>query len=159
MNEVNEVMNENLNGGNEMKEVKEAKAPKKPSTTNILIGITAEHVAKFKEGTKSRRIAELLADENSKSEILKLLKTEELESGLAEGEKTITHQAIYQVYNRLKTMEGVTLGQKELVVFRQAPKKADKVAKVEVEAPVSATEEFAEVADTDPVGAPEVVEG
>lgn len=147
------VMNEN--GGKEMKEAKAKKAKKEPSKTNILVGITAEHLGKFKEGTRSRKIAELLEAEHSKSEILKMLKTEELENGLKEGEKTITHQAIYQVYNKLKNMEGVTIGQKELVVFRQAPKKA---AVKEEAAPetVKASEEFAEVAEEE---VPEIVEG
>ncbi|MGL5712584.1 MAG: hypothetical protein ACRCX2_06155 [Paraclostridium sp.] len=132
------------------KVVKEKKIPE----TNILVGITPEHLAKFKEG-RSLRIATLLSEGNSKSEVLKMLAVEEAETPV-EGRKPITHQVIYQVYKRLKSFEGVEIGTKELVITRVKKEASEKVEE-QVEEKVDVNKEFEDAADVSEDS--EVVEG
>lgn len=121
------------------KVAKEKKIPE----TNVLVGITDEHLAKFKEG-RSARIAALLAEGYSKSEILKMLTAEEAENPV-EGRKPITHQVIYQVYKRLKSFEGVSIGSKELVITR-AKKEASEKEEITETPKVDVNADFADAA-------------
>ena len=115
------------------------KAEKKVPVTNILVGITPEIIEMFKG--RSKVIAQKLAEGKSKSEILKELQDEEKANGVAQGVKPITHQAIYQVYKRIKGMPGIEIGETVLKANRVAkPAGEKKVA----EKPATPSEEFDE---------------
>lgn len=120
--------------GKSEKERVERKIP----VTNILVGITPEIIEMFKG--RSKIIAQKLSEGKSKSEILKELQDEEAANGVEQGVKPITHQAIYQVYKRIKGMPGIEIGETALRANRVAKPAGEK--KVKTEKPATPTEEF-----------------
>lgn len=150
------------NNGVETKEVK-VKKEKVTPVTNVLVGVTEAHLAMFKEG-RSKRIAELLAQGYSKSEIVKMIAAEEAENPV-EGRKEITHQVVYQVYKRLKGLEGVTIGSKDLIITRKVKEKvegeeaSEKTEKTDVNADFADAAEGVEGTEVTPENGEEVIEG
>lgn len=135
----------------EVKAEGKEKKVKEPSLTNALSGVTPEIVEKLKlKDERAVRVANLLAEGNSKSEVLAIISEDEAANGVPEGKKPISHQIIYQIYKRLKEQEGVEVIQKELKTYR---KKATEKDPVETTAATTSTDEFAEAA------ADEIVEG
>lgn len=125
---------------------KAPKKEKKPSLTNVIVKAPEGTVEKF--SGKSKVIAEKLLAGMSKSEILQELKKVEEAEGPVAGRKAITHQAIYQVYKRLINLEGVELGQKELVRAAAAPKaKKEEEAVTETKTTGTASDELAGVVE------------
>jgi hypothetical protein len=128
-------------------EGKEKKA-KEPSLTNALSGVTPEIIEKLKlKDERAVRVANLLAEGNSKSEVLAIISEDEAVNGVPEGKKPISHQIIYQIYKRLKEQEGVTVVQKELKTYRK--KAAEKAPEGNVEPATTSKDEFAEAEAAD----------
>jgi hypothetical protein len=132
--------------------VEKPKKEKKISMTNVITASPEGTVDKF--SGKSKVIAELLLAGNSKSEVLQELSDREKTEGPLEGKKPITHQAIYQVYKRLISIEGVILGEKELVRAKvETAGKVETVVAEGSEAVATASDELAEA--TEEEGIPE----
>lgn len=122
------------------------KKVKEPSLTNALSGVTPEIIEKLKlKDERAVRVANLLAEGKSKSEVLAIIAEDEAANGVPAGKKPISHQIIYQIYKRLKEQEGVQVIQKELKTYRK--KAAEKAPEGGVETTPTSTDEFADAAE------------